>query len=94
MPDQIIISDLAQPELTQMQLGAIAAMPAMDITVEGVLQAAKAATGLSDFGADDFLQRLGIWVEAINADTPLNAFGRASLFGDCKALLQPVEAGK
>ncbi|MGC6472844.1 MAG: sulfotransferase family protein [Parvibaculales bacterium] len=86
MPDQIIISDLAQPELTQMQLGAIAAMPAMDITVEGVVQAAKAATGLSDFGADDFLQRLGIWVEAINADTPLNAFGRASLFGDCVRL--------
>lgn len=86
MSDPIIITDLAQPNHTEMQLGAIASMPVMEINVEGIMQTASAATGLSDFGEKDFIKRLGIWVDSINADTSLNAFGRASLFADCVRL--------
>lgn len=79
----IRIADLANPELTEMQKGAIAYAPPVTMEVEAVLAAARAATGLADFGAPDFRERLAIWLAAFDADKGLGPLGRAGMFGDC-----------
>ncbi len=79
----IRIADLARPVLTDMQVAAIAAAPPVAMEVEAVLAAARAATGLADFGAPDFRERLAIWLAAFDADKGLGPLGRAGLFGDC-----------
>ena len=69
---QIIdVTDLHNPVLTPIQQQVLAAMEAnpVEITAEGILKAAMAETGLSDFGADDFRERLDVWVEALNEDS-------------------------
>lgn len=76
MPD-IRIDDLAEPRLTDRQRAALAAAPPVTMTVEAVLDAARAATGLSDFGADDFRERLAIWLASYEEDRDLAALGRA-----------------
>jgi hypothetical protein len=84
----IRIDDLAQPRLTPMQAGALAhgqSAPA-SMTVDQVLEAARAATGLSDFGAPDFKERLGLWLQSIAEDTALTGLGRGGLFQDCVRL--------
>ncbi|ABQ69647.1 hypothetical protein Swit_3301 [Rhizorhabdus wittichii RW1] len=82
MPD-IRIDDLAEPRLTERQRAAIDAAPPVTMTVEAVLGAARAATGLSDFGAGDFRERLAIWLASYDEDRDLGALGRATLFGEC-----------
>lgn len=81
--DAIRIDDLAKPVLSDAITGAIAATPEVPLTVEAVLAAARAATGLDDFGADDFRPRLALWLQSIEEDKGLNALGRANLFNDC-----------
>jgi len=84
----IRIDDLAQPRLTPMQAGALAhgeSAPA-SMTVDQVLEAARAATGLSGFGAPDFKERLGLWLQSIAEDTALTGLGRGGLFQDCVRL--------
>lgn len=79
------IDDLAAPRLTPMQAGALAhgeAAPAT-MTVDQVLDAARAATGLSDFGPPDFKARLGLWLTSIAEDKGLIGLGRGGLFNDC-----------
>ncbi len=56
------------------------------MTVDQVLEAARAATGLSDFGAPDFKERLGLWLQSIAEDTALTGLGRGGLFQDCVRL--------
>jgi hypothetical protein len=82
MPD-IRIGDLAEPRLTEGQRAAIAAAPPVAMTVAAVLDAARAVTGLSDFGAGDFRERLAIWLASYDEDRDLTALGRATLFGEC-----------
>jgi hypothetical protein len=87
-PEAIRIDDLAAPRLTRAQkalLESARGAPA-STSVEQVLSAARDATGLSDFGADDFRERLALWLRCIEEDTPLTALGRANLFGDCVRL--------
>ena len=79
----IRIDDLARPRLTPLARQMIAdARPPEKLTPEAVLATARTATGLDDFGAPDFVGRLGIWCEAVDADAGLNAWGRAALFND------------
>lgn len=85
MADIIRIDDLASPHLTPMQAGALAhgeSAPAF-MTVDQVLDTARAATGLSDFGALDFKERLGLWLQSIAEDKGLTGLGRGGLFQDC-----------
>ncbi|MBS0255301.1 MAG: sulfotransferase [Proteobacteria bacterium] len=63
--------------------GAIARAPPVQFTLQAVLGAARAATGLKDFGRLDFLERLEVWLAAFEADKGLNPLGRAGLFADC-----------
>ena len=60
------IHDLGNPDYTELQLQALNAAPPVEMRVEAVLDAARAMTGLSDFGAPDFKERLEIWLESLD----------------------------
>jgi hypothetical protein len=83
-PDDIRISDLASPELTPIQMKIMEAAGGMSVefTEEAVLAAARKATGLSDFGNDDFRERLAIWLQAVDEDELLGPVGRIGVFRD------------
>ncbi|MCB2047922.1 MAG: sulfotransferase [Novosphingobium sp.] len=68
--ENIRITDLADPQLTEAQLGGIAYMEAnpVELSVESVLDAARERTALDDFGPDDFRVRLKRLVDEWNAD--------------------------
>lgn len=79
----IRIDDLARPRLSPLLEGMIAsAAPPERLTAQAVLDAASAATGLTDFGDREFVARLDLWCASVDADTGLNQWGRASLFND------------
>ena len=80
------IDDLAQPRLDAALTNAIAATPEPVLTRDAVLDAARTATGLSDFGSLDFLPRLDIWLRCYAEDAGLNTLGRANGFADCVRL--------
>ncbi|MFX8942026.1 hypothetical protein ABTN11_20235, partial [Acinetobacter baumannii] len=56
------------------------------LTSEAVLAAAQQQTGLSDFGPDDFRERLDVWMRAGDNDTELSAAGRGTLFSEAVRL--------
>ncbi len=83
MREDIRIADLAQPRLNEAQRAALAwgeSQP-VELRAEAVLSAARARTGLADFGAPDFRERLGLLCEEWDADRALTAMHRAVLFG-------------
>jgi hypothetical protein len=77
----IRIEDLHAPILTPFQEEVLRAAEASPVTLdpEAILAAARAQTGLDDFGAQDFRERLQIWCEAIDADDNASALARANL---------------
>ncbi|WP_157219915.1 sulfotransferase family protein [Flavisphingomonas formosensis] len=79
-----IIDDMREPRLSELQAGALAAAAAhpVTITAESVLEAARAETGLSDFGDPGFRVRLETWVASIDAETDLTALARAGTYAD------------
>jgi hypothetical protein len=83
-PDDIRIGDLADPVLTPVQQGAIDAASRMPVTFseDAVLEAAVKQTGLSDFGPDDFRERLGVWLQSLEEDADLGPVGRVGVFRD------------
>src|SRR5581483_10895225 len=84
-PSTIDITDLRNPIRTPLQEQARAAAEAHPVPLEeeAVLEAARSATGLSDFGPDDFRKRLRLWLEATRSDPNLSAAGRAGIYLDC-----------
>ncbi|QIX26514.1 sulfotransferase [Nocardioides sp. JQ2195] len=82
MAEQIRIDDLHAPVLTEAQQGimAFAEQNPVELRVEVVLDAASAATGLSDFGPDDFKERLAVWLEEIDGDPNRSAYTRMLTF--------------
>jgi hypothetical protein len=78
---KIDIEDLLAPRLTDGQRQALAAAEANPVTLEeqAVLAAARAATGMSDFGPEDFRARLRLLIDEWNADKRANAMKRAFL---------------
>ena len=83
--EKIRIEDLAQPILSDFQKGAIAYADSLEteLSVKAVLGAAVEATGLEDFGPDDFEERLGLWLSECDEDPNRTGLGRLSLFNDC-----------
>jgi hypothetical protein len=65
-PEEIRIDDLADPVLSPDQRAALegASRIGVSFDLEGILEAARQQTGLSDFGADDFRERRALWLEA------------------------------
>ncbi len=82
--DDIHIADLNDPILTPVQQAARdgAEQFPVDLSEAGVLGEAAERTGLSDFGAEDFRQRLGVQLESVNEDEGLGAVGRISVYRD------------
>jgi len=78
--DDIRITDLANPVLSDLEQQVIASAKPVVMNEEGVLGTARAATGLSDFGPDDFRERLGVWLQSYDEDSGLNASGRSMAF--------------
>ncbi|MCZ6829869.1 MAG: sulfotransferase [Gammaproteobacteria bacterium] len=81
MSNDIRIDDLAEPVYTELQQGALEFGQALevDLSRDSILNEARANTGLSDFGPDDFIERLDILVNEWNADQGLSNLGRLSL---------------
>jgi hypothetical protein len=77
----IDLSDLHKPVLSELQQEALRHAEANPITisVEGILHAAREQTGLANFGAQDFLERLELWVQAINEDMGASAITRMNM---------------
>ena len=82
--DAIRIADLAAPVLTELQRTVIDAAGRMPVifTEEAVLEQATKRTGLTDFGADDFRERLGVWLRSVEEDAGLGPVGRVGIFRD------------
>ncbi len=83
--DIIRIRDLAKPELSDFQKGALAYADRLehDLSVEGVLTQASEVTRLDDFGPDDFRERLALWLSEPDRDPDRTNLGRLMLFNDC-----------
>jgi hypothetical protein len=83
--DDIRIADLADPVLTPIQKAAIDITSKMQVVFseDAVLAEATRRTGLTDFGAEDFRTRLGVWLQALNEDEGLGSVGRVGAFRDC-----------
>ncbi|MEM9256434.1 MAG: sulfotransferase [Pseudomonadota bacterium] len=82
MAELIRINDLAHPVLSDLQQAArdYADANPVELTVQAVLKSARDATGLEDFGPQDFLQRLGILCDEWTGDPELTQLGKLSLF--------------
>lgn len=78
----IRIDDLKSPILTDMQRAAIAHGETLevDLRVDAVLEAARAETGLDDFGPADFGERLAVQLQSAAEDPWANNLGRLSVF--------------
>ena len=82
--NDIRIDDLADPQLTPVQKMALEATAniSVDFSEESVLDAARKATGLSDFGSDEFRKRLSVWLRAVDEDKELATIGRIGVMRD------------
>jgi hypothetical protein len=76
------IDDICAPILSDVQKMALAgaALASFDFTSEAILGAATTKTGLSDFGAMDFVERLDLWCQCVTDDTFLSSVSRAALW--------------
>lgn len=77
----IIIDDLAHPVLTAAQRAAVEHTRSMqvDLTPDSIMAEAEAKTGLQDWGAMDFLERLQLLCDEWDSDDGLTNIGRLSL---------------
>lgn len=81
MTDEIRITDLAYPELSTDQQGALAYADTLEIELssDSILREARQVTGLEDFGCEDYLKRLELLCEEWAGDRGLVNLGRLSL---------------
>jgi hypothetical protein len=84
MTHEIRIDDLAAPVLSDLQRSALAYGESQhtDLRVDAVLERAVGATGLDDFGPEDFHERLGLWLSEMDEDEDAVGLARLVLFGN------------
>jgi Sulfotransferase family len=82
MTRPIRIDDLAEPRLSDMQRAAIdyGESRRVEMSVDAVLAAAVKRTGLDDFGDDGYRDRLGLWLDEMDADEDRTGLGRLVMF--------------
>lgn len=80
----IRIDDLGAPVLTPVQKMVVDGFAGaeIDFCQDAVLEEARERTGLSDFGPNDFRERLAVWCKAVDEDAELGPMGRVRFFGD------------
>jgi hypothetical protein len=80
-PEEIRIADLAQPQLTETQRAALeyGETLQLEFTEDDILSKARQTTGLSDFGADDFRERLAVLLAQWGNDEQLTGIGKLTL---------------
>jgi hypothetical protein len=85
MSNEIRIDDLASPVLNDIQKMGLDYGETVhtELTVDAVCSAAVERTGLDDFGPDDYLERLDLWLSEMDADPERTGLGRMLMFGDC-----------
>jgi hypothetical protein len=76
----IYLTDFANPVLSEAEKQTVVSAPPVTMSEEAVLGAAQAATGLSDFGPEDFRERLGVWLRSFDEDKGLGPLGRKMAF--------------
>ncbi|MAL93843.1 MAG: sulfotransferase family protein [Haliea sp.] len=83
MSNTIRITDLANPQLTEVQSAALAygEQQQVDFSENAVLDAARQRTGLDDFGPGDFRERLQLLLDEWGNDPDMTPSQRANLFG-------------
>ena len=82
MSKTIHLDDLAAPRFSDAvceMLNGVASIP-VELSETAVLETAKTQTGLEDFGAGDFHERLGVILQSMREDTGLSALGRLTNF--------------
>ena len=84
LPEDIRITDLAEPELSswQKQILEVASKLSVKFDADVILETAREKTGLSDFGAEDFRERMGVWLQSLEEDSNLSAVGRLGCYSD------------
>ncbi|MEX1217732.1 MAG: sulfotransferase [Acidimicrobiales bacterium] len=82
--NEIRIDDLAAPVLTEIQRMGVDYGETVQtvLSVDAVCETAIAASGLEDFGSDDFLERLELQLQEVDADPDRTGLGRMMMFGD------------
>jgi hypothetical protein len=82
--ERIRIDDLRAPVLSDVQRAALAygERQRVELTPAAVLAAAQERTGLSDFGADDFRERLALQLEEVDQDGERTGLGRLVVWND------------
>jgi hypothetical protein len=81
VPEDIYITDLANPRLTELQRGALEYGKTLNVELSraSILAEAETATGLSDWGPKDFHARLDLLCDEWSADAELSGIGRLGL---------------
>lgn len=81
MSDSIRITDLAHPQLSELQQSVLAYGKTLDVSldVESILDEARAAVSLEDFGPMDFRERLAMLCDEWGSDCGLNNLARLNL---------------
>jgi hypothetical protein len=76
--NQVRIDDLREPrrDAAEQAMYESALSMTVDLDTDGLLDQASADTGLSDFGDSGLAKRLGVQVDAVNADRGLSGLGR------------------
>lgn len=89
-PEPIRLDDLAEPRfapaITEMFAG-VAAMGPIELNTDALMTQAADAAGLDDFGPMDFVERLGVLLEALDREGGLSPMGRMSATAQMGQLL-------
>lgn len=83
MAEAVSIDDLLAPQLSDIQKNLLAygAAHPVPLTEQAVLDAARTRTGLSDFGPEDFRERLNLLLDEWNSDPCMTGLWRMTLMG-------------
>ena len=81
MSDTIRITDLAEPQLSDLQqsIRSFGESLQVDLDADKILEEAKAEVSLEDFGPTDFLERLELLCDEWDNDPGLNNLGKTNL---------------
>ena len=83
-PKDIRIQDLGSPMLSELQKTMLQATRDVEVKFDEqeILENAMRRTGLSNFGPDDFRERLQVWCQSLREDHKANPMGKMGVYND------------